>query len=78
MLQLLQTVDLTFNLDIEEPKEIIRGQRLKTWPIDDWCPNISQEEFDKILEAFIKIPLNEEEQINGNKSIIYRTSQSIS
>lgn len=78
MLQLLQTVDLTFNLDIEESKEIIRGQRLKTWPIDDWYPNISREEFDKILEAFIKIPLNEEEQINGNKSIIYRTSQSIS
>lgn len=70
--QLLLTVDLIFNhitietecgkkLKIALPTENkpTRGKRIETSPIDDWCPiDMNKEEFERIIDEFIKIPLN--------------------
>ena len=70
--QLLLTVDLTFNhtpIETEDGKSIkialpvennsTRGKRVEISPIDDWCPiDMNKEEFERIIDEFIKIPLN--------------------
>jgi hypothetical protein len=49
--------DLIFDLNIKTNKEFIRGRRLETLPIDDWCSiKIDKEEFDKIIDRLIEIP----------------------
>ena len=36
-----------------------RGKRIKISPTDDWCPiDMDKEEFERIIDEFIKIPLN--------------------
>jgi hypothetical protein len=54
--QHLQTVDLIFNLNPED--KVIRGERIKVSPIDDYCNiknlselfNITEEEVNKIID----------------------------
>lgn len=70
--QLLLTVDLIFNfitIETEYGKSIkvalpvedkpTRGKRVEISPIDDWCPiDMNKKEFERIIDEFIKIPLN--------------------
>jgi hypothetical protein len=47
-------VDLTFNLNPNQ-KEFIRGQRIKTDPVDEWCSTINQEIINEVLKPFMTI-----------------------
>ena len=73
MQQLLQTVDLIFDLTIIPNKTFIRGQRVKTLPVDDW--KLLDEE---IIKELIKPFEIKEEKDYGSRFISYSTSQSIS